>query len=65
VPLLADAIACLECEIAAVHTAGDHWIVVGHVLHHHSTGDEEPLIFYASGFRSLRVPVRGIRRGAR
>jgi 3-hydroxy-9,10-secoandrosta-1,3,5(10)-triene-9,17-dione monooxygenase reductase component len=52
-PLLTDALASLECEIAAEHVAGDHWIVVGRVedLHLSPTGD--PLIFFAGAFRAL------------
>ena len=64
VPLLTNALACLECEIAAEHPAGDHWIVIGDIRHHHIAGAEEPLIFYASAFRSLRV-AEDIPEGAR
>src|ERR1700754_1092959 len=30
--VLSDALATLECELAAEHPAGDHWIVVARVL---------------------------------
>jgi len=53
VPLLPDALASLECEIAAEHPAGDHWIVVGRVLGLRVTPVAEPLIFFAGGFDGL------------
>ena len=53
-PLLAHALASLECEIVGEHPGGDHWIVVGRVddLHLASTG--EPLIFFQGGFHGLQ-----------
>jgi 3-hydroxy-9,10-secoandrosta-1,3,5(10)-triene-9,17-dione monooxygenase reductase component len=53
-PLLRDALATLECEIVAEHPAGDHWIVVGHVDQLHSAPPDDPLVFFAGGFASLR-----------
>jgi 3-hydroxy-9,10-secoandrosta-1,3,5(10)-triene-9,17-dione monooxygenase reductase component len=53
VPLLTDALASLECEIAAEHVAGDHWIVVGRVDDLHLPPADEPLIFLAGAFREL------------
>ena len=51
VPLLADALAALACEIAAVHPAGDHWIVVGRVEEIQVAPAEDPLVFFAGAFR--------------
>jgi 3-hydroxy-9,10-secoandrosta-1,3,5(10)-triene-9,17-dione monooxygenase reductase component len=51
VPLLADALASLECEIVAEHPAGDHWIVVGQVDELHATRSNDPLLFFAGAFR--------------
>ena len=51
VPLLGDALAWLECTIAAEHPAGDHWIVVGRVDALRLPHLEEPLVFYAGGFQ--------------
>ena len=51
VPLLADALATLECHIVAEHPAGDHWIVVGHVEDLSIAPVHEPLIFFAGAFR--------------
>jgi 3-hydroxy-9,10-secoandrosta-1,3,5(10)-triene-9,17-dione monooxygenase reductase component len=51
VPLLADALAALACEIVAVHPAGDHWIVVGRVEEIRVAPAEDPLVFFAGAFR--------------
>jgi 3-hydroxy-9,10-secoandrosta-1,3,5(10)-triene-9,17-dione monooxygenase reductase component len=53
VPLLMDALACLECEIVAEHPAGDHWIVVGRVAHLRIASDQDPLVFFAGAFGAL------------
>jgi 3-hydroxy-9,10-secoandrosta-1,3,5(10)-triene-9,17-dione monooxygenase reductase component len=55
VPLLADALASLECEIVAEHPAGDHWIVVGRVTDLRISPINEPLVFYARAFGALRI----------
>jgi 3-hydroxy-9,10-secoandrosta-1,3,5(10)-triene-9,17-dione monooxygenase reductase component len=54
VPLLADALASLECEIVAEHAAGDHWIVVGRVEDLHMSASMDPLVFFAGEFGSVR-----------
>ena len=54
VPLLSDALACLECEIVAEHPAGDHWIVVGRVADLRVSPVDEPLIFFDGGFGAVR-----------
>jgi 3-hydroxy-9,10-secoandrosta-1,3,5(10)-triene-9,17-dione monooxygenase reductase component len=54
VPLLTDALACLECEITAEHPAGDHWIVVGRVADLRVSPVDEPLVFFAGGFGAVR-----------
>jgi flavin reductase (DIM6/NTAB) family NADH-FMN oxidoreductase RutF len=54
VPLLTDALATLECEIVAEHPAGDHWIVVGRLDDVRTSRINDPLVFFASTFRSLR-----------
>jgi 3-hydroxy-9,10-secoandrosta-1,3,5(10)-triene-9,17-dione monooxygenase reductase component len=52
-PLLAGALATLECEIAAEHAAGDHWIVVGRVAEASCAPSAEPLVFFAGGFGTV------------
>jgi 3-hydroxy-9,10-secoandrosta-1,3,5(10)-triene-9,17-dione monooxygenase reductase component len=54
VPLLTDALACLDCEIVAEHPAGDHWIVVGRVDDLRIPQLGEPLVFFAGAFGGLR-----------
>ena len=56
VPLLADALASLECEIVAEHPAGDHWIVVGRVDDLHTSPANDPLVFYAGELSAINQP---------
>ena len=53
VPLLADALASLECEIVAEHPAGDHWIVVGSVESVRMSASRDPLVFFAGAFAGV------------
>src|SRR3954447_9640672 len=46
VPLLTDALAHLEGEIATEHPAGDHWIVVGRVDNLRILPVKDPLVFF-------------------
>ena len=55
VPLLADALAVLECEIVAEHPAGDHWIVVGRVDDALIAPVDEPLVFFGGEFVTVRA----------
>ncbi|MBW8481462.1 flavin reductase family protein [Actinomadura sp. PM05-2] len=53
-PLLAGALAALECRTRQVHEAGDHSIVVGQVLSLDLPDpDAEPLVFHRGGYRAL------------
>ena len=50
-PLLADAVAHLDCDLEQQHLAGDHWIAVGRVRHlafHREHAN--PLVFCRGGF---------------
>ena len=53
-PLVADALATLECELVAEHAAGDHWIVVGRVEDALVAPAGEPLVFFAGAFATVR-----------
>ncbi|WP_236652040.1 flavin reductase family protein [Streptacidiphilus neutrinimicus] len=57
-PRLEGALAWVDCTIHAVHTGGDHLIVLGRVreLAAPRGGEAGPLVFYRSGFRQLREP---------
>jgi 3-hydroxy-9,10-secoandrosta-1,3,5(10)-triene-9,17-dione monooxygenase reductase component len=54
VPLLADALASLDCEIVAEHPAGDHWIIVGRVDDLHLSPINRPLVFFAGAFGAMQ-----------
>lgn len=50
-PVLADALAWVDCRVHAVHEAGDHLIVVGRVVALGESGTgREPLLFYRGGY---------------
>ena len=50
-PLIADAVAHLDCELEQQHLAGDHWIAVGRVRHLAFQGEEaDPLVFCRGEF---------------
>ena len=43
----------LEATVHGTHQAGDHTIIVGQVLALEIFSEEEPLVYYRSGYRSL------------
>ena len=51
--VLRDAPATIECELAAEHAAGDHWIVLGRVVGV-GTAAGDPLVYFAGGFGAFR-----------
>ena len=51
-PLLAGALAHLDCTIQGVHEAGDHYVVIGKVLDLATSGLERPLLFYRGSYAS-------------
>lgn len=53
-PVLDGVLAWVECELGAVHDAGDHELVTGRVLHL-GLGAGGPLIYYRGGFGRYRV----------
>ncbi len=55
-PVIANAIAQIDCDIHAVIDAGDHWFVVGRVLSLDVVRDEDPMLFHRGrygGFAEL------------
>jgi flavin reductase (DIM6/NTAB) family NADH-FMN oxidoreductase RutF len=54
-PVLAGSLAWLECELLAVHDAGDHHLVVATVLDLDCDGREQPLLYFRSEYRELAV----------
>jgi 3-hydroxy-9,10-secoandrosta-1,3,5(10)-triene-9,17-dione monooxygenase reductase component len=57
-PVIDDALAWAECEVAEVHSGGDHVIVTAHALALHlcPQAAPSPLVFYRSGFPRLTDP---------
>ena len=45
-PVIAGAIARIECSIHSITDAGDHWFVLGNVLSLETTGEGDPMLFY-------------------
>lgn len=45
-PLLDGVLGHVDCAIEAVHEAGDHFVVIGRVLHPASTMPSTPCSFY-------------------
>jgi 3-hydroxy-9,10-secoandrosta-1,3,5(10)-triene-9,17-dione monooxygenase reductase component len=45
-PVLAGVLAWAGCEVAAVHEAGDHYVVLGRVTELGPVGPGQPLLFY-------------------
>ena len=52
-PRLGDTLAWIDCELEAVHDAGDHDIAVGRVHDLHVTVEGEPLVFFRGGYTNL------------
>lgn len=55
-PILADAIAWLDCTVAAVHDGGDHLIVVGAVQAADVHGDRDALGYFHSSYVTVARP---------
>jgi 3-hydroxy-9,10-secoandrosta-1,3,5(10)-triene-9,17-dione monooxygenase reductase component len=56
-PILADALAYLDCEVTSAHRGGDHWIVVGEVLDTAVLRGGRPLTFFRRNHPRLeRLP---------
>ena len=55
-PILAGALAALECDMHAQHDGGDHVIVVGRVRRLASRSEVMPLIYFRGRYCSLRDP---------
>lgn len=53
-PVLADAIAVLECKLEKTLEAGDHVLVIGHVIDSYKLKDEKPVVFYYWGSAELK-----------
>jgi flavin reductase (DIM6/NTAB) family NADH-FMN oxidoreductase RutF len=52
-PIITDALACLECVTVSTHVEGDHTILVGRV-EDASSGDGHPLLYFRGQYHRLR-----------
>ena len=52
-PVLADAMAALECRVHARYDGGDHVIMVGRVLRAEVLEDTSPLVYWRGRYRAL------------
>jgi flavin reductase (DIM6/NTAB) family NADH-FMN oxidoreductase RutF len=52
-PILEGALAYFDCRLTATHEGGDHAIFIGEIVAAGYREDAEPLIWYASGYRTL------------
>ncbi|MET9266579.1 3-hydroxy-9,10-secoandrosta-1,3,5(10)-triene-9,17-dione monooxygenase reductase subunit [Amycolatopsis sp. NPDC004079] len=55
-PLLDGALTWVDCEVQAVHPAGDHYVVVGRVTALGETSDARPLLFHRGRY-TVTEPV--------
>ncbi|MEM1508625.1 MAG: flavin reductase family protein [Thermofilaceae archaeon] len=53
-PVLADAIAVLECKLEKTFEIGDHVLVIGQVIDGYKLRNEKPLVFYHWGSAELK-----------
>lgn len=53
VPLLDGSLVSFECERQALHDAGDHFILVGHVMRAQFEPHRDPLLFFRGKYRRL------------
>ena len=49
-PIIDDALAWIDCELDAIHEAGDHFIVVGKVQSLAVEHPHQPLLFFKGGY---------------
>ena len=52
-PLIEDVVAWIDCQLYAVHEAGDHYIAIGRVLALDVERPEPPLVFLRGGYGSI------------
>jgi len=56
VPLLDGALTWVDCEVQAVHPAGDHYVVIGRVTALGETSEARPLLFHRGRY-TVTEPV--------
>lgn len=58
-PILAGAVAWIDCRTESEQVAGDHWLVLGRVLELDVEEPGDPLIFHRGAFDRFRAAERG------
>ena len=56
-PVLSGVLSWIDCSIENVHTAGDHYVVIGRVLDLGTSGDDRPLLFYRGDYAGAEMPA--------
>lgn len=49
-PIIANAIACIECRLYSVTEAGDHLFVLGEVMRMETVREDDPMLFHQGRF---------------
>ncbi len=57
-PVVEDALAWIDCRLAAVYDGGDHSIFIGSVLEMERSQTQDALLFYGGGFHRLEPESR-------
>ena len=57
VPIIEGVVAWIECDLYAVHEAGDHFIAIGLVKGMAVDRPEAPLVFHRGSYGSISAPI--------
>ena len=57
VPIIKGVVAWIECDLYAVHEAGDHFIAIGLVKAMAVEQSESPLVFHRGSYRKISAPT--------
>lgn len=55
-PILHGTLSSLECKVWARHPGGDHVIIMGEVMSAQTHHEDQPLVFHASQYGTVKVP---------
>lgn len=56
-PIIDGVLTWVSCQIADVHTIGDHYVVIGQVRELGDVGPQRPLLFYRGRYGTSAVPT--------
>jgi 3-hydroxy-9,10-secoandrosta-1,3,5(10)-triene-9,17-dione monooxygenase reductase component len=63
-PLIAGALATIDCELETEFETGDHYLTVGRVRSVHSTHGLHPLLYFRGAYKRLHHPAQAETRSA-